>query len=246
MTQILKHRYLRYSRWWLKITVLSDVIPCSVVEGYSRINSTKSPASAQTTLASLGWCHKSGECANLYARRSLCLCSWRGGGARDNLLTQQLQSCDWGKEAVRLVRFTLKVAMQNDGDFMDVILLYLLYRYTNNWTATVYWRRWLKVVCLLKQLCCVRVTVNTLCCVMTKNISRVQEVPPGHLWWTLQAQRLKTRDILGSPQCRRLSRLPLDSERWFNWCPSPFLPGVYHVSCQESCLWQAVNYTHNI
>jgi len=36
------------------------------------------------------------------------------------------------------VRFTLKVAMQNDGDFMDVILLYLLYRYTNNWTATVY------------------------------------------------------------------------------------------------------------
>jgi len=75
---------------------------------------------------------------NSYARRSLCLCSWRGGGASVNLLTQKLQSCDWGREAVKFVRFTLKIAMQNDGDFVDVILLYLLYRYTNHWTTTVY------------------------------------------------------------------------------------------------------------
>jgi hypothetical protein len=144
MTQISKNRYLRYSRWWLKITVSSDVIPCSVLEGYNRVNETKSSASAQTMLASLGWCHKSGECANSYARRSLCLCNWRVRGASVNLLTQQLQSCDWGKGAVRFVRITLKVATQNDGDFVDVILLYLLHRYTNRWTATVYWRRWLK------------------------------------------------------------------------------------------------------
>jgi len=57
---------------------------------------------------------------------------------------------------------------------------------------------------------------------------------------------IKARDILGSPRCQTLSRLPLDSERWFNWCPSPFLAGVHHVSCQESCLWQAVNYTHKL
>jgi hypothetical protein len=29
----------------------------------------------QVTLASLGWCHKSGECARLCARRSVCFCS---------------------------------------------------------------------------------------------------------------------------------------------------------------------------
>ena len=105
----------------------SDVIPYSVVEGYSRINSTKSPASAQT-LASLGSCHNLGECAKSYARRSLCLCNWEDGGASVNLLTQQLQSCDLGKGAVNFVRFTMKISMQNDGDFVDVIVLY---RYTN-------------------------------------------------------------------------------------------------------------------
>jgi len=35
----------------------------------------------QVTLASLSWCHKSGECTNWCARRSVCFCSQSGGGA---------------------------------------------------------------------------------------------------------------------------------------------------------------------
>ena len=42
---------------------------------------------AQLTLASLGRCHKSGECAKSCARRSVCLCSQSGGGASIGLLT---------------------------------------------------------------------------------------------------------------------------------------------------------------
>jgi hypothetical protein len=37
----------------------------------------------------------------------------------------QLRSRDWGRRAVRLMRLALKVVMQNDWDFVDVILLYL-------------------------------------------------------------------------------------------------------------------------
>jgi len=33
-------------------------------------------------LTSLGWCHKSGECANSYACGSVCLCTHSCGGAR--------------------------------------------------------------------------------------------------------------------------------------------------------------------
>jgi len=36
---------------------------------------------------------------------------------------QQLQSCDWGRRTVRYVRLALKVVRQNDGDFLEVILL---------------------------------------------------------------------------------------------------------------------------
>jgi len=39
------------------------------------------------TLESLGWCHKSGQCAKSCARRSLCSCSQSGGGAIIGLLT---------------------------------------------------------------------------------------------------------------------------------------------------------------
>jgi hypothetical protein len=33
----------------------------------------------QVTSASLGWCHKSAECANWFARTSVCFCSQSGG-----------------------------------------------------------------------------------------------------------------------------------------------------------------------
>jgi hypothetical protein len=42
---------------------------------------------AQATLASLSWCHKSGQCAKSCARRSVCFCSQSGGGASIGLLT---------------------------------------------------------------------------------------------------------------------------------------------------------------
>jgi hypothetical protein len=67
----------------------------------------------QVKLANLGWRHKSGECAKPCARRSECFCSQSGVG-------------DWSKKTVRFVRFALKVTMQNDGDFVEVILLYRL------------------------------------------------------------------------------------------------------------------------
>jgi hypothetical protein len=36
---------------------------------------------------------------------------------------KQLQSCDCGRRSIRFVRLALKVVMQNDGDFVDIILL---------------------------------------------------------------------------------------------------------------------------
>ena len=47
------------------------------------------------------------------------------GGASTGLLTQKLKSRDWGRIAVRLVRLAVKFVVQNDRDFLDVILLYL-------------------------------------------------------------------------------------------------------------------------
>jgi hypothetical protein len=93
----------------------------------------------QVTLASLGWGHRWGECAQSHARRSVCFCNQSGGGASIRLLTWQLQSCDWGRRTVRFVRLALRVVKQNDGDFVDVILLYNLkyncvYLYTYNKT----------------------------------------------------------------------------------------------------------------
>ena len=79
---------------------------------------------AHVNLASLGWRHKWGKCAKSYARRSVCFCSQSGGDASIGLITLQLQSCDWGRRAVGLVRLEQKVALQNDGDFTDVLLIY--------------------------------------------------------------------------------------------------------------------------
>ena len=64
------------------------------------------------TVTSVGWCHKSGECATSCARTMSLL----------------LQSRDLGRRAARFVRSALTVATQNDGDFVEVILLYTSFR----------------------------------------------------------------------------------------------------------------------
>jgi len=45
------------------------------------------------------------------------------GDVSIGLLTWQLQSWDWSSRAVRFVRHAPKVFMQNEGDFVDIILL---------------------------------------------------------------------------------------------------------------------------
>jgi hypothetical protein len=42
---------------------------------------------AQVRVGSLGWCHKSGECAKSCARRSVCFCSQSSAGISTGLLT---------------------------------------------------------------------------------------------------------------------------------------------------------------
>lgn len=64
------------------------------------------------TVATVGWCHKSGERATSCARTMSLL----------------LQSRDLGRRAARFVRSALTVATQNDGDFVEVILLYTSFR----------------------------------------------------------------------------------------------------------------------
>jgi hypothetical protein len=54
---------------------------------YSRVNSTKSPASGAITVARFRWCHKSSDCANLCTRRSIGFCYQRSGDCSIHLLT---------------------------------------------------------------------------------------------------------------------------------------------------------------
>jgi len=54
---------------------------------------------------------------------SVCFCSHSCGDASIRLLTQQLQSHDWGTRVLRFVRLVLNVVVQSDGDFVDLILL---------------------------------------------------------------------------------------------------------------------------
>jgi len=42
------------------------------------------------------------------------------------VLTWQIQSCDLGRRAIMFVRFAMKITIQNDRDFVNVFLLYLL------------------------------------------------------------------------------------------------------------------------
>jgi hypothetical protein len=55
------------------------------------------------------------------ARRSVRVSTKSGAGGSIGLVTQQLQSHDWGRKTVRIVKLVLKVVMQNDGDFVDLI-----------------------------------------------------------------------------------------------------------------------------
>ena len=66
-----------------------------------------------------------GESAKTCAQRSACLYKRRGRGASFRPLALQLQSCDGGRRTISFVRLALKVVVQNDGEFMVVILLYL-------------------------------------------------------------------------------------------------------------------------
>jgi len=77
----------------------------------------------QVNLTSLDGYHKSGEWTKLCVRRSARFCSQNGWGACIGLLTSQLQSRHWGGRTVRFLWLTLKVVMQNDRDFLDIILL---------------------------------------------------------------------------------------------------------------------------
>ena len=46
-----------------------------------------------------------------------------GEGVSTRLLTYCLQSRDLGRRILRFLRLALKVVMQNDGDFVDVIIV---------------------------------------------------------------------------------------------------------------------------
>ena len=56
----------------------------------------------------------------------MCFYSQSGGGASIGVLTWQIQSCDLGRRAIMFVRFAMKITIQNDRDFVNVFLLYLL------------------------------------------------------------------------------------------------------------------------
>jgi hypothetical protein len=83
---------------------------------YSRSVSTKSPDSGPGNMASLG-CHTCGECTKSYSLISVCFCL-------SERWMCHYPSADVAAAIVRFVRLALQVVMQNDGDFVDVILLY--------------------------------------------------------------------------------------------------------------------------
>ena len=55
----------------------------------------------------------------------MCSCGRSGRGASIRLLTLLVPSYYWSRRTVRFVKLALKVGMQNDGDFVDVMLLYV-------------------------------------------------------------------------------------------------------------------------
>jgi len=72
----------------------------------------------QVTLARLS-CPRSVERENSHAGKSVCCC-YRCGGDASGLL----QPRDWDSGSVLFVRLALKVVMKNEGNVVDVFLLY--------------------------------------------------------------------------------------------------------------------------
>lgn len=70
---------------------------------------------AQVTLATLCVCHKSGECANLYARRSVCFCPQIAGGASIRLLRSRCSHMTQEGELLSSVRLALKLSYKMMG-----------------------------------------------------------------------------------------------------------------------------------
>lgn len=76
---------------------------------------------AQVTLASLGFCYKSGQCAES------CVSAVRAAQPPVFVyLHSSLQSCDWVRRTARFVRLAQQVVMQNDGFFVYVVLLHMM------------------------------------------------------------------------------------------------------------------------
>jgi len=73
------------------------------------------------TLASLGGCHQSRQCAKSCARGSACFSIYSGGGASIGLL----QPRDLSSGPTKRLKLAIRIVMQNDGVFVDVILLYI-------------------------------------------------------------------------------------------------------------------------
>ena len=61
-------------------------------------------------------------------------------GSVVQMLTYQLQSCDSGNRTIKYARLALKGVRQNDGDFVEVILLYTykhVFIYTEQLSVTI-------------------------------------------------------------------------------------------------------------
>ena len=111
-----------YKCIWYFIIELFLLVQCTTQTVYSRIHATRSPASDEGNVSESKLMSHIGGCAKSCARRSVCSCSQSGGRASFRpLLTYQ---GDRRKATVRFVRLALKVVTQNDGDFVDVFLLF--------------------------------------------------------------------------------------------------------------------------
>ena len=73
------------------------------------------------TLARLGGCYQTGGCEKSRARGSVCFCCQSGGGANIGLL----QSHDLSRGPTKRSETHMRAVTQNDGAFVDVILLYI-------------------------------------------------------------------------------------------------------------------------
>ena len=107
----------------LFVLIIHRRIAMYTTSQYSRVNSTKSPVSGVSNSSRLTLMSQvEGLREFVYVQVSWFLLSeqWRLQYSSAYLLQQ---SCDWSRRAVRFVRLAPKVVKQNDGDFVDVILL---------------------------------------------------------------------------------------------------------------------------